>query len=198
MIIDKEELEVWMISLLECDRMTPVRERATESWEDQGIKVNLFSAYTPDTMPNFLNLKPYKNKKGGQVSMSPTEQAIWYSHFYLWKKAKELNKPICIIEEDCELISSFPNNFEVYNLISFCYNTLGLLTPAAGYTITPTAAKKLYNIAVSEIMDYNIDHLLLKYNDNYDINYPEKIKKNIRLARQVPIQERKSNSIKHW
>ena len=186
MIIDKEEIEVWMISLLECDRMTPVRERAIKSWEDQGIKVNLFAAYTPETIPNFLRLT-HKNKLekfGGPVPMTPTEKAIWYSHFYLWKEARE--RPICIVEEDCELIREFPEFMHINGLRCFCYNNVGELTSAGGYIISPEYAKIFHSISMNTELNYNVDHLLYKYADNI---------KPTELARQI---KRDYRSIEHW
>ena len=190
MIIDREELEVWMISLLDRVDVKPVRQQALDTWYEQGVDINFFDAVTPDeitSLPIKLNLtrKEKMTYYGGPVDFSPTEKAIWYSHVLMWKYCIEVNRSICVIEEDCQLIREWPQFFMVYKLAGFCYDSKDI-TPAAGYIITPNTAKYLYNLALSEPLTYNVDHLLRKNLDDVEARD---------LAIQVP---RNWRTIDHW
>jgi hypothetical protein len=50
MIIDKNDLEVWMISLIGNHHADALRTVTIPKWENEGFKVNLFNAIIPDTM----------------------------------------------------------------------------------------------------------------------------------------------------
>ena len=190
MIIDREDLEVWMIALLNRDDMKEIRQQALDSWWKQGVNVSFFDAVTPDKLSSFdqiLNLTRKEKLEywGGPVPFSDTEKCIWYSHFFMWKHCIEINKPICIIEEDCELIRDWPEFFIVYKAAAFCYDSKEV-TPAAGYILTVETAKYLYEYALKETLQFNVDHLLIK---NVDDKKPRD------LAIQVP---RNWRTIEHW
>jgi len=189
MIIDREDLEVWMISLLNREDVEPVRQKALDSWWDQGFAISFFDAITPNELPelNQLNLT-HKNANlyyGGPKPLSDTEKAVWYSHFFLWRHCIEVDKPICIIEEDCMLTKPFPEFFMVYAAAAFCYDSKEI-TPCAGYILTVELAKYLVDFALTEELDFNVDHLMSKWIDD---------KKPLELAIQVP---RDWRTIDHW
>ena len=189
MIIDREDLEVWMIALLGRKDVEPVRQQALDTWYERGVEVKFFDAITPEELPNLSRLNLTRKEKigyyGGPVPFSDTEKAIWYSHFFLWQHCIEVDKPICIIEEDCMLIKPWPEFFMVYKAAAFCYDSKEI-TPCAGYIITPETAKYLHDFALTETLQYNVDHLLSKHIDD---------KKPIDLAIQVP---RDWRTIEHW
>lgn len=193
MIIDKDDLEIWMIALLDREDVIPIRQIALDSWYDQGFTINLFNAITPADIPTLsvkLNLtrKEKHIRWGGPVEFSETEKAIWYSHFYLWEHCIKVNKPICIIEEDCQLIQKFPEFILVDKMVAFCWDTRGV-TPAAGYILSVDTAKYLHNLTLTQKLSYNVDHLLIK-------NVDKKNKRFLKdLATQVP---RNWRTIEHW
>lgn len=189
MIIDREDLEIWMIALLDREDVKEVRQQALDTWWDQGFEIKFFDAITPNELPklNQLNLT-HKNSNqyyGGPRILSDTEKAVWYSHFFLWQHCIEVNKPICIIEEDCMLTKPFPEFFMVYAAASFCYDSKDI-TPCAGYILTVELAKYLVDFVLTEELDYNVDHLLSKHIDD---------DKPLELAIQVP---RPWRTIEHW
>lgn len=177
-----------MIALLDNHEMAPIRQKALGTWTQQKINVNLFDAITPEEIPNLpikLNLtrKEKTQVAGGPVPFTETEKAIWYSHFFLWQKCIMLDKPICVIEEDCQLTTNLPETFEVDGFTAICYHNKKL-TPAAGYILTVDKAMYLYDYALSQTLQFNIDHLLIK-------NFDDKK----RYAIQV---ERDWKTIEHW
>lgn len=81
------------------DKIAPV-------WEEVGIKLQRFDAFTPDTMPDTLTFyrneaNKYRHLPTQSKEFSETEKACWYSHYTLWKRCVEIDKPIIIIEHDC-------------------------------------------------------------------------------------------------
>lgn len=59
-------------------------------------KVNLFDAYTPEHMPDYLTFGEF----WGHRQFSESEKAGFYSHLELWKKCWQEDKPIAVIEHD--------------------------------------------------------------------------------------------------
>ena len=120
-------------------RDNPVSEyyysKITPLWESIGFKINRFDATTPTTLPdgplrfgkNMLE-KYLKVTNGQGKTMTPTECAIWYSHYRLWMKCVELNQPIVVIEHDCvpfdpsKLVWKHHTNFHRYDMGALgCY-----------------------------------------------------------------------------
>ena len=103
MIIDREDLEVWMIALLGRKDVEPVRQQALDTWCERGVEVKFFDAITPEELPNLSRLNLTRKEKigyyGGPVPFSDTEKAIWYSHFFLWRQwisqSVSLKKIVC-------------------------------------------------------------------------------------------------------
>tara|TARA_B100000780_G_scaffold88765_1_gene61142 strand:- start:8806 stop:9369 length:564 start_codon:yes stop_codon:yes gene_type:complete len=181
---------VWMIALLDNPDAGIVRQSALESFEDFDIKVNLFNAITPKDVFSFINLtrKNYHPRFGSPQEFTETERAVWYSHYFLWEKCIETNRPIVIVEEDCLLMERLPKFIGVDKIETFCYNSNRKCTPAAGYYLPVEVAIYLKDYALNKDCMFNVDNLLAKKRKKY----PESI---LRLAVQI---ERDNKTINHW
>ena len=88
MIIDKLDLELWMISLIGNHNADAIRTVTIPKWKNEGFVVNLFNAITPKTIHNSITKLDfgYKNTKSTKtdIEFTETEKAIWYSHFHLF------------------------------------------------------------------------------------------------------------------
>lgn len=179
-----------MIALFDREDVKPIRQEALDSWFGQNVNISLFDAITPSDLQDLdrleFNLKAYGDRD--HVPFSDTEKSIWYSHFFLWEHCIKINKPICIIEEDCRLNKRWPRIFEVETVHAFCKASINRssLTPAAGYILTVDGAQHLIDTAQLRPLTYNIDHLLIKNVDD---------KKATRLAYQI---DREFSTIEHW
>ena len=89
-------------------------KKSRKTWEKYGFNVEYFSAYTPETMPDYLDFsvrnKSKKTlileerfKKKIEPYFSETEQAVWYSHLEVWKYIIKQNKPYIVSEHDAIL-----------------------------------------------------------------------------------------------
>tara|TARA_R110000868_G_scaffold140545_1_gene356281 strand:- start:291 stop:893 length:603 start_codon:yes stop_codon:yes gene_type:complete len=175
MIIDKLDLELWMISLIGNHNADAIRTVTIPKWKNEGFVVNLFNAITPKTIHNSITKLDfgYKNTKSTKtdIEFTETEKAIWYSHFHLWQKCVEINKPLLIIEEDVKPIKKFKDTWQTsyykdsYYLICFCFNYYNMLTPAGGYIITPNTAKNMINNILKRKITYNVDYYIVKWSD---------------------------------
>lgn len=58
-----------------------------------------------------VTLNLYKNKSGIRKMQSRGVVGCFISHFLLWKKCFEINKPLGVLEYDAEFINSLPENF---------------------------------------------------------------------------------------
>jgi GR25 family glycosyltransferase involved in LPS biosynthesis len=119
MIIDKNDLEVWMISLIGNHHADALRTVTVPKWEKEGLKVNLFDAIKPNTMydlPYQLKFGMKENVNRNPVEFTETEKAVWYSHLQLWEKCSIGNMTFLIIEEDTKPKKRFPNSIVVDRL----------------------------------------------------------------------------------
>jgi hypothetical protein len=181
---------VWMIALLDNPDARMVRQMALESFEDFDIKVNLFNAITPNDNFSFINLtrKNYHPSSGRLIEkFTETEKAVWYSHYFLWEKCIETNRPMVIVEEDCMMMKELPKFIGVDKIETFCYNN-GKCTPAAGYYLPVNVAIYLKDYALNKDCMFNVDNLLSKKRKKY----PETV---LKLAVQI---KRDNKTIKHW
>jgi GR25 family glycosyltransferase involved in LPS biosynthesis len=98
----------------------------------------------------FVNLK---HKKSKTSFLRPGTLGCFLSHYYLWKKAIELNEPICILEHDAVVHTSFPKiEFQdVYKfVIGFQAKPIYIgqwWASGAGYCVSPQGARKLINFS---------------------------------------------------
>jgi|TARA_B110000046_G_C13014831_1_gene408196 GR25 family glycosyltransferase involved in LPS biosynthesis len=84
---------LWMIQIPDHRVSQHYANLCIPSWD---CNVNLFDAYTPNHMPDYLDF----NLMWGNRPFSESEKAGFYSHLELWKKCFEEDKPIAIIEHD--------------------------------------------------------------------------------------------------
>jgi len=138
------------------------------SWINAGYKVWYHDAITPDTMHLGVKELKFGNKAQGRNKgnpLSPTEQAIWYSHMMMWEIASRKTNPLIVIEHDVMLLKPIEQSVLAQHPIlglSHC----GLLSkhPHKGYRIsaggaymlTPEIAKKMID-GVPELITYNSD-----------------------------------------
>ena len=78
-------------------------QESLPSWESHGFDVNLFDAYTPEHMPDYLDFGLFWDTR----DFSESEKAGFYSHLELWRKCYTEEKPIIIIEHDVKCDTSY-------------------------------------------------------------------------------------------
>jgi GR25 family glycosyltransferase involved in LPS biosynthesis len=129
------------------------------SWDDYGFRVEKFNAETPETICDRTDLKFARYNRSQkyfayklQVEITQTERACWYSHYMLWKKCIDLDRPIMILEHDAYFYK--PENFWIdldnYELIFYDKAAMGC------YIITPSAAKTLVNYVTNNIISTGV------------------------------------------
>ena len=87
---------VWMIQIPDNRVSQHYASLCIPTWD---CKVNLFDAFTPTAMPDYLDFGTF----WGAREFSPSEKAGFYSHLELWKRCYTEDKPISIIEHDVAL-----------------------------------------------------------------------------------------------
>ena len=148
------------------------------AWEAQNYKVNHFEAITPDTMGDHLifdkKRRALKHVRDNIVDFTPTEKAIWYSHYSLWEKCYMADKAFVIVESDVIPTRTFPAIWEVEYMKYFCRSAnpdhkntdLIKYTPAAGYIITPKGALRLIEFAHHRPIITNVDGAMRECRDD--------------------------------
>lgn len=142
---------------------------ATPSWTKEGFDVVRFPAITPDWMPStelrFGVNKADKYRKRNLVKhITPTERAVWWSHYTLWKRCISLNKPIMVLEHDSYLFE--PRNLveQKVGFVSYDHGAMGC------YILTPDCAKMLVNLATTETIDSGpLGFILFHSKGKYDM-----------------------------
>ena len=84
---------LWMIQIHGNEVSQHYAKQSIPTWD---CHVNLFDAYTPEAMPDYLNF----GKFWGQREFSESEKAGFYSHLELWQLCFMEDRPISIIEHD--------------------------------------------------------------------------------------------------
>lgn len=148
-----------MIVLSDCPKSQYYSKICVERWEELGYNISLFEGTTPDTLGDDLQFKDAKGTSG--TPFTPTEKAIWYSHFRLWQTVKE---PTYIIEHDTYPFRKLPKFKEDFGLFSiFPRNNNAWLkmeehvSPGSGYYITERFATLLIASALSRQIQENVD-----------------------------------------
>jgi GR25 family glycosyltransferase involved in LPS biosynthesis len=150
-----------------------------DSWKQQGFVVNNIQGITPEQTkenPRLLKMINFKKNsakgKHAETEFSETEKCITLSHYLLWRKCVDLNKPIAIIEEDAVCIRPFNKVWNVNRLRYFCKAQqvanpeITKFSPAAGYVLTPKGA----GVLIKAVKDRNgvngqVDHYIRKFRD---------------------------------
>lgn len=101
----------------------------------------------------FVNVN---HKKSKTSFLRPGTVGCFLSHYYLWKKAIELNESICILEHDAVIHAPFPKiEFQdVYKfVIGFQAKPIYVgqwWASGAAYCISPNGAKKIIKFAETQ------------------------------------------------
>lgn len=172
--------DIWMIGMSEHPVSMMYMRSVLPSWDDYEVKQ--FEAVTPKDLATKNKIDWGKRKR----PLTATEKAVWYSHFELWCKCVNTNKPIVVIEHDSKLVKPLPDlSKEGHKFLSFInrdYGKKGIwCAPGSGYYITPLAAQRLVSTAVSKPQTINSDgHLgwklnVLKQEEIGDYKYIEQI-----------------------
>lgn len=95
--------------------------------EFKSWKPELFDGCTPEKLDFYQNKYMLKNdrsryKPGDDLFKS--KKSCFYSHFDLWLKCVEFNKPIAIMEHDVYCVRDLPENFSFKSVIHFAAESI--------------------------------------------------------------------------
>lgn len=168
--------EGYIITIETNSNSVRVSERCADSAFKFGIHTNIFSAYTPRHEPirileskgvDTIGLHDSRN-----YSYIDAAAGCFLSHFMLWEKCVQINKPIIIFEHDAIVINEIPLDIldgtgfdQVVNLGTPAtgihkipeFTGVGLLSSSHrfkgtyGYAIKPTGALKLIDRAKNAV-----------------------------------------------
>lgn len=149
------------------------KREVQDSWKDYDL--SFFNAVTPRDLYQKHKLTfGLKDSRKPHREFTSTEKAVWYSHFELWCKCVQLNKPIIVVEHDSKLVRPLPDlSKHGYRFLSFINRDFGNkgihLAPGSGYYITPNRASELVAKAVSTDIKQNSDgHLVRVLNRGFE------------------------------
>jgi hypothetical protein len=145
--------------------------QSRKTWEDAGFKVSYVSAYTPETMPDFLDFSKKdktnktlaiqrRTKKKVVPYFSETEKAVWYSHLRIWRRIVKSKKPYIVAEHDAELVHT---NFQWKE---FCMRKLSFNLLGAVY-LTPEFLERWFEYFDNK-PDLNVDGQMAEFLKEYD------------------------------
>ena len=163
--------EVWMIAITGNPISEYYKEHCTPSWTKHGFKVNHFEAKTPkDLETDECNFLPFTMKhsysRNTDVEFTQTEKAVWYSHYYAWKKCWDEQTSFIVAEHDAWLKKDIDPKFYLTNITCLCHderiNKEGKLYGRAklaggAYYLTPNVARELMRIGHHKKVIYNSD-----------------------------------------
>lgn len=192
---------LWMIQIPDNKVSQFYATQTIPTWD---CKVNLFDAYTPTTMPDYLTFGTF----WGVREFSPTEKAGFYSHLALWQKCYTEDKPISIIEhdvvqrkKDMPITSDFfafadfidENNWKNYSTRFKGHPYWGTDEPLCpvthAYYMTPDVAESLF----FSIMTYPV----IKFVDDYMWEFMGKDKEKITSYANPIYYDDIGNTMKH-
>jgi GR25 family glycosyltransferase involved in LPS biosynthesis len=191
-MIVKSEIPVYVITLKDNPISQYYTNRIKESWFELGyINLKFVEGITPATIkdrcPIKLNFDKIRRKDKVR-EFTPTEKAIWYTHYYLWRRVRRLKRNAIIIEHDNMLLEEIPDSITKYDLRAFCrHDYKPCLMAGSAYYITPKGADRLINDPDLKKIIQNVDgHLLMQkdqtpfkeniYNNTHaQVIYDEKI-----------------------
>lgn len=118
-----------------------------------------FEAVTPETVEkenmNELEFFNIIRKDKSMREFTPTEKAIWWSHFVLWHKCLIRKKPIIVAEHDAMVVKNLPDDLYRPTKLKFAFlgtakgrNLEGnyILAPCTAYYLTPEVAFELVKV----------------------------------------------------
>ena len=141
-----------------------------EKWRNFGYQPVLYEAVTPETMDLYKDLEFDKKQalstKYKPTPFSPTEKAVWYSHYFLWKICAEKNIPIIITEHDVYPFKELPlEEFKKHDAIRLCRTWSKkhghhICLPCGCYYLTPITAKYLIKRTKKDPIRINVDGMV--------------------------------------
>lgn len=111
----------------------------------------------------------------GKMTKRPGAQGCWMSHWHLWNRCVEINKPIVIMEHDAVVTDVWPESLDISaKLIKLYRHAECKINPAFGrwskgshaYTITPEQAQRLISYARNngaQAVDKHLGDLVLPW-----------------------------------
>lgn len=163
--------DVWMISISDNPVSQHYRDICKPSWEEQGFNVIDFEAVTPETVEkeNMNELEFWKliRRDGSTREFTPTEKAIWWSHFVLWHKCLIRKKPIIVAEHDAMVVKDLPSVLYRPSKLKFAFlGTARGRNPERKFVIAPCTAYYLTPEMASELVKVRTKRWFTRRNDN--------------------------------
>lgn len=188
--IDFKDIPIYAIVVKQSPISLWYFEKILPSWQAHGYQPILFPACTPETITqrtelmfsNYVSIAKYTSRKI-EKPFSPTEKSCWYSHYSVWQKCIEQNRPIAVIEHDAMLIDI--DNLKVRADLSF-FDASAM----GGYVINPNAAKQLVkNLQLITIHSTPYSFIKwLKTNDGKGIEYKKNFNFSLYALKDGPIK----------
>lgn len=173
-------MKFYMIAMSDDPRSLHYMNKTIPSWTSRGFSVEIFEATTPKNIDSLGELKFTERKASARNRrFSETEKAVWYSHYRLWKHCIEIDQPIHVLEHDSYLKDDLPNfeysDIEIFAVHDYTYDNKykgipHIVSPCAGYYITPKVAAVMINKATEKRINLNVDWTV---HETYEDYHPE-------------------------
>lgn len=166
------------------------KEYVTPSWEERGFQINHFEAVVPADLEKDCNFIKFKMKhsfaRGTDVEFTPTEKAVWYSHYMLWKKCWDTQKHLIVVEHDILLLQDLEPEIFSHDIACLSHDLRGLETKegnkvyrqlqlAGGcYYLKPNIAREMMRIRHEKKVIYNSDAWIHRTCDKFGRWYKHK------------------------
>lgn len=167
----QSEYKILFITIEENSSSVEYYSRSSLSWQSFGWhNTNPFPATVPRTMNNSLNFGKKMSGRDSGRDFTPTEKAVWHSHYACWKHIAKGSSNTIVAEHDIIMQKPFSANLLDSMLKTFPLINLSNVGPMSGatttrisaggcYAITPTMAKYLVR-NVPETIESNSDGYL--------------------------------------
>jgi GR25 family glycosyltransferase involved in LPS biosynthesis len=174
---------IWMIQMSDNPISQHFKNMVLPSWHGRGYYPHLYEAIQPKHLDQCNALKfdsvfSYGTVNKGARFFTPTEKAVWYSHYNLWQKCIEMDRSLMVIEHDSMLSRQLPKSQirdrdDIVLLGGYLTNTKfnrskGLhwgyrKWPGGGYIMSPDKAKSLTLHLKYNIINVNVDGFLAAF-----------------------------------
>ena len=168
-------MNIQMIAISHCKKSQYYSKICLDAWNSFGYEVKWFEATTPNSLvkefPDVYNgeLKFAKTKRHNNNRFTPTEIAIWYSHYRLWQYTVTSGAPVHIIEHDtypykrlCDFEDSPISVFSMFPAYEGAW--MGKdphISPGSGYYIRPEVANAMIEHVRGIRINENVDGFIL-------------------------------------
>ena len=168
----------YIITIEGNEKSQELAKRCKESCEEVGQPLVEYAAAFDGTkdgivkVPNYYKGAPWlKWIKLHTDVLSPTQIAVYYSHFALWCRCLEMDQPIVILEHDAVMVKSFPA-MPVYNSIVYLGSSEQYKDGNGVYNIPPHGtAESGRNRFICRAHAYAIDSAIAKNLISHTIKY---------------------------